>query len=147
MTQKKGLNPNLATVVMVNSLSEHDKFLSTRAPLARAVIIRRPKGTPRNTILVTAQTTPDDLAEAVSQLMSSRVSHGSFVKTEMRTYINPSKPLGVGNRERQHAQADLEKLASAKQYNFAQMNNGIGKARAIAVRMAPVSQQKAKLTR
>ena len=129
---RKGGNPNVATVIYVDHLDQ-------RVPDTRAIVIRKPKGAPRNTILVSSQTRPDDLAKAVSQLQVSRVAHGEFVTKELRASITSGGARTTLSKNRQAASADLLRLNSAKRYDFTKA--GFGNSRAITIRMKPTPTQ------
>lgn len=127
-------DPNVATVMRVASLDREG---------ARALIIRRP-GTPSsNVILVTAETTPEDLSRAVSALIVSRRTRGEAVAREMRAYIQgstnrreataPASPgeVRVLSANHQRAAADLGRLAAAARGEVA----GVGRGQMISIRM------------
>ncbi len=87
-------DPAIATLMLVENLG---------APGARAVVIRRPGEMPRNIILVTRETRPADLAQAMSALIISRTNRGDTVTREMRALIGAAAvgtpPAGRGGAQ------------------------------------------------
>jgi hypothetical protein len=111
-----------ATVILVADIG---------APNARAVVVRRPGELPNNIILVTTETTPRDLATAVSALITSRTNRGDQVDREMRTHIVPQLPRAKPTPSERLAAQDLRRLPLAPVFDVP----GIGRGPALVVRM------------
>ena len=140
-------DPAIATLMLVEHLGSAD---------ARAVVIRRPGDMPRNIILVTRDTRPADLAQAMSALIVSRRSRGDTVTREIRALIGAT-PIGAppagrgaprvddkGARSTKSpsetlATADLQRLRAAPIFEIP----GVGRGPALVIRMknrAPAKQ-------
>ena len=100
-----------ATVILVDGFGAIPTSARSHAP--RALIIRRPNGTPRNLVLVTRQTQPADLDKAVSQLMQS-LEHRPVVNAELRAFVAPARSNPTASRDRVRATNDLRRLITAK---------------------------------
>ena len=131
-------DPAIATLMLVEHLG---------AAGARAVVIRRPGDMPRNIILVTRDTRPADLAQAMSALIVARRNQGDTVTREIRALIG-APPVGTppggrggatGDRVARAtkspseplAASDLQRLAAAPVFPIP----GVGSGPALVVRI------------
>ncbi len=136
-TVRRWDDPAIATLMLVENLG---------AAGARAVVIRRPGEMPRNIILVTRDTRPADLAQAMSALIVSRDNRGDSVTREMRALIGAAAvgtpPTGRDGAPGKGARAskspseplasrDLRRLAAAPIFHIP----GVGRGPALVIRM------------
>ena len=133
------VNPREVTIILV------DRFdaipAKARAQQPRAVLIRRPHGKGfGNIILVSAETRPDDLDKAVSQLMTA-IRRRPIIDREMRAYVAPARRNPAAGRDRSQATKDLKQLRAAREYQI----EGFGRRKAITIRVrAPSSNRESR---
>lgn len=82
-------------------------------PNAKAVVVRRKDMKPQNLVLVTRQTSPDDLTRAMGALFSSRSHKGDQISSDL---VAPVPPGILAKHTRDYPQAvkDLTELRSAR---------------------------------
>jgi hypothetical protein len=84
---------------------------------ARALVLRHPTATPQNYILVTPNTTPADVARAVTVLQNSVRVHGNEFAREMRAPVGAGRERATGENVREAAR-QLHLLNSASGYQI-----------------------------
>jgi hypothetical protein len=84
---------------------------------ARALVLRHPTATPQNYILVTSNTTPADVARAVTVLQNSVRVQGNEFSREMRAPVGAGREQATGDNVREAAR-QLRSLNSASGYDI-----------------------------
>lgn len=80
---------------------------------ARAVVVRRKEMKPQNLVLVTTQTSPDDLTRAMGALSNSRANKGDQVTSDLIAPVPPGNPI-KHTPDYPQAVKDLAELRSAR---------------------------------
>jgi hypothetical protein len=80
---------------------------------AKVVVVRRKDMEPQNLVLVTKQTSPDDLTRAMAALSNSRNRQGDQVTADLIAPV-PAGTLANRTSDYSQAQKDLKDLQSAK---------------------------------
>lgn len=80
---------------------------------AKTVVVRRKDMMPENLVLVTKQTSPDDLTRAMAALSNSRNRQGDHVTADLIAPV-PAGTLANRTSDYSQAQKDLRDLRSAK---------------------------------